>query len=344
MMRRTLKSLLRNVTLYPGIRGVFRPLLRDRATILMLHRFRNPDLGIEGHDPAFVRLALARLRRERYELVSLDDLFGRLRDGGRPLRGAVAFTIDDGYREHATIAADVFAEFDCPVTTFVTSGFLDGRLWFWWDRIEYVLRHATRRRVTLTVDGKPIVYEWQDEPSRRRAQLGCTELCKKLDDTAKRTVIENLAREAGVDLPAAPPPEYAPMSWDDVRRCEQRGMSFGPHTVTHPILARTSDRQAREELADSWTRLRAEASRPVAVFCYPNGQPGDFGPREITILRELGFRGAVTGVPGYASASQVAAVPEGPFTVPRFSWPDEMATLMQYVSGVERFKDIVRGR
>ena len=57
---------------------------------------------------------------------------------GPPLNRAVAFTIDDGYVEQATVAAPVFAEFDCPVTTFVTSGFLDRALWFWWDQIEYV--------------------------------------------------------------------------------------------------------------------------------------------------------------------------------------------------------------
>lgn len=39
----------------------------------------------------------------------------------------------------------MFAEFDCPFTTFLTTGFLDRTLWFWWDRIEYVFCHAVRR-------------------------------------------------------------------------------------------------------------------------------------------------------------------------------------------------------
>ncbi len=30
------------------------------------------------------------------------------------------------------------------------------------------------------------------------------------------------------------------MSWDQARLCEERGMTFGPHTVTHPILSRAA--------------------------------------------------------------------------------------------------------
>ena len=115
-----------------------RPLMSGRATIFMLHRFRCADAGVRGHDPAFVRAALEYLRANRYELVSLRELYARMARDAMPVRRAVAFTIDDGYFDHAEVAAPIFAAFDCPVTTFVTTGFLDGHLWFWWDQIEYV--------------------------------------------------------------------------------------------------------------------------------------------------------------------------------------------------------------
>lgn len=118
-------------------------------------------------------------------------------------------------------------------------------------------------------------------------------------------------------------------------------MRFGPHTVTHPILSRTDDEQSRRELTDSWARLRAEATQPTPVFCYPNGQWGDFGEREVTTLRELGLLGAVVGAPGYASVRRTSASPSAPFEVLRFSLPLDVLDLVQIVSGFERVKQIL---
>src|SRR5262245_38025762 len=125
-----------------NIPALSRRLLRDRGVIFMLHRFRDPDLGVDGHDPRVLRRALDYLRRHRYELVSLMDLLKRLKNRSQPPRGAIAFTFDDGYQDQATIGAGIFSEFDCPVTTFVTTGFVDRTMWFWWDRIQYVFRET----------------------------------------------------------------------------------------------------------------------------------------------------------------------------------------------------------
>src|SRR5262245_7266960 len=143
------KTVLRDALTVPGVAAPFARLRRGRAVIFMLHRFRQAELGIEGHDPLEVRRGLEYLRRKRYELVSLTEVFERLAGQGRPLDRSVAFTIDDGYLDQATVAGPIFADFDCPVTTFVSTGFLDGRLWFWWDRIEHVFRQTSRRRIRV---------------------------------------------------------------------------------------------------------------------------------------------------------------------------------------------------
>ena len=79
----------------PGLTVPFYPLMRGRAAVFMLHRFRDPERGVEGEDPVLLRRTLAFLRRRRVEFVALPDLFARLRGEGPPLRRAVAFTIDD---------------------------------------------------------------------------------------------------------------------------------------------------------------------------------------------------------------------------------------------------------
>jgi hypothetical protein len=131
-LRRLLLAPLRT----PGVAEVVAELTGTCATIFMLHRFSDPEHGVAGHSPAVLRSILSHLRKQHYDLISLDELFQRLIEG-RTINRAIAFTIDDGYFDHARIGAPVFAEFDCPATIFAVTGFLDGKIWLWWDQIRY---------------------------------------------------------------------------------------------------------------------------------------------------------------------------------------------------------------
>ena len=321
-----------------GLTALLRPLQRDAGVVFMLHRFSDPSRGVVGHDPAHVRRLLGYLRRRGYRLTSLEALLDSAANGS-PRPNAVAFTIDDGYAEQAAVAGPLFAEFDCPVTTFVATGFLDGLLWFWWDRIEYVLRRAAVPDLAFEGAAGFVRYRL-DEAGRRVAQAEITGHCKALPDERKHELIERLAAAARVTLPVQPPPEYAPMTWDEVRECEGRGMTFGPHTVTHPTLSRVDDRKAEIEIRTSWARLKSEAAAPVAVFAYPNGLTGDWSEREHAVLRQEGLR-AVTAEPGFVTARRYRGS-SGPLLVPRFAFPDTYSYFVQIVGGLERLKTMLR--
>ena len=58
---------------------------------------------------------------------------------------AIAFTVDDGYQDVAQVAAEIFLEYDCPLSIFLTTGFIDGHLWHWWDQIEFICLTTTGR-------------------------------------------------------------------------------------------------------------------------------------------------------------------------------------------------------
>ncbi len=327
----------------PSVGALFTPLVHDRGVILRLHRFRDKELGIEGRDPAALRRVLEFLRRERYELLTLVELIHRLAGDGPPLRRAVAVTIDDGYFDQATVGAPLFAEFDCPVTTFVTTGFLDQQMWFWWDKITYVFDHTPLNSLKLVVGESELRYFWDDIRNRNRAREDFKARCKAVGDAEKTAAIQALAASAEVELPDRAPPKYSPMSWDQLRACEERGMTFAPHTVNHPILARASAEQARREIEDSWRRLCDEAYRPIPILAYPNGRLQDFGRREIDVLKSLGFMGAVATEMGYNDSSWFRANPEARYMLRRFGNADSLPHVAQFVSGFQRVKDVVRG-
>ena len=336
-MRQFKRMLLSTLTI-PGVRAALEPLRRGMGTILMLHRLTDPDTGATGDDPRELRRTLAFLRRRGYELVGIDEMFRRLKDADDPGDLGVAFTLDDGYAEQVRVAGPIFAEFDCPATVFLTTGFLDGTLWQWWDRIEYVFESCRGRRITASLADATLEYCWEDSRGRDAAQDDFTALCKRVPDAEKLAGIARLAAAAGVDLPVEAPPRYAPMSWAEVKIWERKGMTFGPHTVTHPILSQTSDVQSRQEVLGSWERLREMADQPVPVFCYPNGQPADVGSREFHTIREMGLAGALTTSIGYARATEFRSRPENPYFVRRFPYPGDHRVTALFASGADRIR------
>lgn len=230
------------------------------------------------------------------------------------------------------------------MTTFVTTGFLDNQLWFWWDQIEHVFDSTQCPIVSVTIGTANLHYQMAELAGRAQGKVAFTNFCKALKTEVRQLAIARLAEAAEVDLPTSPPARYAPMTWDALRAAEKRGMEFGPHTVTHPILAQSSDEQVATEVALSWEKLQREARNPVPIFCYPNGQFSDFNSREITMVRLAGMLGAVSGEPGYFDRDSILQDPVEAFRVRRFAFPDDLTDVTQYVVGIERAKQILRGK
>ena len=339
--RRLLLRLMGADRLAPALRAVGRGLV----SIFTLHRFADPQLGVVGHDPAALRDHLAYLRRHRYRLLSLTDVLRLLDERDSDWKApAVAFTVDDGYAGFAHIAAPVFAEYDCPVTLFVTTGFLDGQLWLWWDRVAYLFKHTRRCSLRLHLGPEERAYGWST--SGELDQVRQDVLCRLewVDAPAREAAIAGLSEQLDVELPESPPPAYAPISWDDVRRTARRGATFGPHTVTHRILSLAPDDACEWEIQESYRRLRQETDACVPVFCYPNGEPRAFGRRELEAVQRAGFRAALTTVPDYAASQRVRPWGAlGRFALPRFPYPDDRPHLVHTVAGLARLKQMLRG-
>jgi peptidoglycan/xylan/chitin deacetylase (PgdA/CDA1 family) len=329
---RSWKVRVLDVGLALNVDAVARRLTRSDAVIFVAHRVRDDDAG--ALRPAALRAILERLRASRaYRFLPLGDVVeseGRKRDG----RKALAFTLDDGYRDQVEVAGPIFEAFDCPATVFLATDFLDGRTWLWWDLLAFLIANTERGGLDAGFAGREI--EWgSDRASRRAAASDLTERLKRVPDAERRRVLDALPHRLEVAAPVRPPADCAPADWDSVRAWEARGLlTFGPHTRSHPILARTDDATSRDEITGSWARLRTELARPVPVFAMPNGLPADFGPREIHTIRELGLRGAVSAVPGAVPRGRTGA--DGFHGVlPRFMLPSDIARVRHYASGIE---------
>lgn len=323
------------------VERLLRPLTARTVTVLMLHRVKQGGEGYEAVPVCFVADCLSRLVERGYCFVSVAQLLaGEV--AARP--GLVCLTADDGYVDQATLLAEVTVGLGIPLAIFVTTGFIDGGQINWWDRISYCLVHSRNPTISVPIPGVPPILELSDCHHRHRAAQTLQWALKQLPHDQMDSGLAAIAAATGVRVPEEPPDEFRPLSWDQARRLEEGGLvSFGPHSVTHPILSRTRPDQARTEVAESWARVSAELARPLPVFCYPNGEEDDFGQREERLVEEEGMRGAfaVDGRPASLDSFTDAAQA---FRLSRVVFPSRRAELLAAVSGVKHLKERYKKR
>jgi peptidoglycan/xylan/chitin deacetylase (PgdA/CDA1 family) len=233
--------------------------------------------------------------RSSYEPVTLGDGLSMLRSRRNGAQ-AVAVTVDDGHEDFFAVGAPVFATHGIAVTCYLVTDVLQGDSWFWCDEVDYLFQHAVATTLRVdTIEKGRVALPLSTEAHRRRSLSIFKSYLKMVPDERRRAIVSGLPERLKVSLPAQPLPEYRFMTWDQARYLLGRGVQFGAHTRTHPILSRVMDDDIlADEIVGSKRRIETELRQPVAHFCYPNGTPVDITPSCDSIVKAAAFSTAVT--------------------------------------------------
>jgi peptidoglycan/xylan/chitin deacetylase (PgdA/CDA1 family) len=283
---------------------------RARLSVLIFHRvLPAPDPLFPDEIDAARFTAICAWARQWFNVLPLDQAIERLSEGQLPAR-ALAITFDDGYADNHDVALPILRDAGLPATFFIATGFLNGgRMWN--DTLIEAVR-ATRHE-TLPLDALGIaglgVLPLATLAQRRAAVGELIRACRYLHPAERQLAVQAVASAADAALP-----DQLMMRDDQVRALHRAGMGVGGHTVNHPILARLDAAAARHEIGQGKVHLETLLQAPVPLFAYPNGRPDeDFRAEHAAIVRELGFRAAVT------TAWGSARVDSDPFQLPRFT-------------------------
>jgi peptidoglycan/xylan/chitin deacetylase (PgdA/CDA1 family) len=197
------------------------------------------------------------------------------------------------------------------------------------------MRETRKTVLNLRLSGETLVIRWQNSAARRRASEQVVERLKRVADSVKEDLIGEIASELEVSLPDTVPSRDRAMTWQQVRACARNGVTFGAHTVTHPILSQVDSARAEREILESWRTVSAETDAAVPVFCYPNGTPADFSSREKRSVASAGMRAALSTVDGSLVSTVSGLEIADRFAIPRFCYAEKKASFVQIASGLE---------
>jgi peptidoglycan/xylan/chitin deacetylase (PgdA/CDA1 family) len=277
---------------YGRLRSCF---VKRKIAIVQYHRIdevTNFPFSLTPVTPKAFEREMRYLRR-RYHIISLDELSLALDDINTLSPNTAVVTVDDGYRDVYVHAYPVLKKYSVPATVFLTTGHIGTRNLFWWDKIGYVIWHTKLKNIE--VDGLD-VFQLNSANERQRVTSTVIRSFKQMSTEKRNESIEKLVQQSGVDIPPDIGKELI-LSWDEIREMNKNGVSFGAHTINHPILTKVPLEGAKREILGSKQHIEKELNQAVTTFCYPNGEPGDYNNEIEEILKSNGFRCAVTSVP-----------------------------------------------
>jgi len=230
-------------------------------------------------------------------------------------RWRVAVTFDDGYRDNVELGLPLFRRYEVPVTWFLSTQFIEERNHLpWWDLVDYIAQHA-RDKVEVTVEGWARSYSFSAQDERDRFRKDMQEAFRAADWSVRKALHENL-RAACNQFTSLSSNAFADRELV-VQAASSPWISIGGHTVSHPNLSEVAPRRLRYEVKKGRERLQEWTGEPVDWFAYPYGGESTHDETTRRVVRDAGFKGAVTTGRGYVSeTSDVFALPR--FMVP--SW------------------------
>jgi peptidoglycan/xylan/chitin deacetylase (PgdA/CDA1 family) len=229
---------------------------------------------------------------ENYHLLSVDKLLGLIETGEPLPPRSVMVTFDDGYHDFLDTAWPILEQYQIPVIMFLVTSFLSGpRRLFWWDEL-YQGVYRTRRDQLCLPDGR--VFPLAEKGKRWRSFL---ELKNLLNSTARRQV-RPLMDAIMQALDVEPESGSLMMDWSDVRSLHARGCHMAAHTRNHVVLSHVSVEEGLQQIRGSQQDIQKELGSALPVFAYPSGHSRDLNDRLIPLLRQEGFKLAMSSLPG----------------------------------------------
>ncbi|MFT5249442.1 MAG: peptidoglycan/xylan/chitin deacetylase (PgdA/CDA1 family) [bacterium] len=264
--------------------GLWRFLIKKSKTpkILMYHRLTDCKV-IPGIELQTFEWQLQFLCKH-YQVVSVEEINDDIKNNCIRAN-KIAITFDDGYVDFYEKAWPLLKKYNVPASIYITTDFIDKKIWMWPDKIRQLLRETRCKALKLPSGEKLLLTETDFDKNWNLI----ADYCLGVSELKRESYLVQLSSLLNVALSNIPPNEYSSLTWEQLSEMHQEGLDIGSHTLTHPILTNIHKEQLRCELLESKQMIETKLEAEVAGICYPNGMSSDVSVAVTKAAKNCGY-------------------------------------------------------
>jgi len=108
--------------------------------------------------------------------------------------------VDDGYQDFYNLAFPILKKYEVPATDFLTTDFIDKRIWLWHDLLNFGLKNTPNTDFTL--DGR--VFDLTDQLGKIKLKSYLDGVCTSVTTTERDELINQVLKELRVNVRERP--------------------------------------------------------------------------------------------------------------------------------------------
>ena len=283
------------------------------------------------------------LLQKRYHVISPED-FLRWLEGGRSLPPrSILLTCDDALRNNLTEMVPILQELGLSCLFFATGAFASETPAMLWYEELYLMLLDAGEPIAVSLPEASVSLGPIPADQKHECWWDLVQQLSQFDGQARRGFLDRFRDQ--LRLPAnwrerfvqdsTLAARFLTLDAAGLQQLAAAGMTIGAHSLSHPVLARTPDDLAWQEISESRGSLEKALGQTVWAFGYPFGNAATVAQRDIRLAEQAGFRCAFMNVDGGLGARI------NRFAVPRVHVTADM-TLSEFEAHVSGFYRTLR--
>lgn len=236
-----------------------------------------------------------------YNIISMQEMAAYIKKKIPFPPNSVVISFDDGLKNNFINAFPILRKYNAKATIFIITGYIDTFKINWSNKFYYFMNKIGLGELVEEFERKFSVYSnlIDKDSSYKEIMENINYIFKyKVDSSARENFMNNLYHKFDMKINKEEIKKLF-LSWEEVKKMADAGISFGSHTSTHPVLSVLDYKEAEEEIAVSKKDIEAKLNKNIDLFAYPYGNDCSFNVDTKKILARYNFICAVSTIEGF---------------------------------------------
>jgi peptidoglycan/xylan/chitin deacetylase (PgdA/CDA1 family) len=251
---------------------------------------------------------------EKYNILSMDQLFDQIQNGKLLNRRNIVITFDDGYKINTNYAMDILDRYKVPSTFYMNTYNLNEDKFFWWDELQLIFseKNALPSRLIINVYGSETIFNLDNKENITFAIRTLHGILKGQKPDIRRTILLKIADQIKCSINHSSE-LLCVKDLDILKTANNKLFSIGGHTHSHNSLSLLDYNSQNNEIKINKEILEKIIKMNIKHFSFPFGARSDYNNKSLDIIKSLEYCTAVT------TQKSPFRIDGGIYEIPRFS-------------------------